>query len=130
VITLDTSAIIEILASSQSPVVEALRSARGERLIPAEILAEVTYMTEIRFGARYVRPFLDDLDGLTYSCDVHTDDRLPRIRELLDRYADLDLGFCDAAVIACAETNGGHVLTLDRRDFDVIAGEGRLTILP
>jgi hypothetical protein len=33
-------------------------------------------------------------------------------------------------VVACAEANGGRVLTLDRRDFDVIAGEGRITILP
>jgi predicted nucleic acid-binding protein len=33
-------------------------------------------------------------------------------------------------VIACAERNGGRVLTLDRRDFDVVAGEGVITVLP
>jgi uncharacterized protein len=46
------------------------------------------------------------------------------------RYPDLELGFTDAAVIACAERNGGKVLTFDRRDFDVVAREGRITILP
>jgi len=53
-----------------------------------------------------------------------------RIRELVLRYADLELGFTDSGVIACAERNGGKVLTFDRRDFEVVAREGRITILP
>jgi predicted nucleic acid-binding protein len=48
---------------------------------------------------------------------------------LLGRYADLRLGFADAAVVACAERNGGTVLTFDLRDFSVI-GEGRIRIAP
>jgi predicted nucleic acid-binding protein len=35
-------------------------------------------------------------------------------------HVDLPLGFADAAVIACAESKGGRVLTLDRRHFDVV----------
>jgi predicted nucleic acid-binding protein len=46
------------------------------------------------------------------------------------RYADLPLGFADASVIACAERHGGRVLTLDLRHFGVVAGEGRLTLIP
>ena len=53
-----------------------------------------------------------------------------RIRLLVRRYADLPLGFVDAAVIACAERRGGRVLTLDRRHFGVVGREGTLTLLP
>ena len=54
----------------------------------------------------------------------------PRIRELTTRYADLLLGFADAAVIGCAGRNGGRVFSLDRRDFDVVARDGDITVLP
>ena len=53
-----------------------------------------------------------------------------RVRHLVRRYADLPLGLVDAAVIACAERNGGRVLTLDLRHFGVVAREGALTLLP
>jgi uncharacterized protein len=52
------------------------------------------------------------------------------VRRLVQRYADLPLGFADASVIACAERNGGRVLSLDKRDFGVVAREGRITLLP
>ena len=52
------------------------------------------------------------------------------VRQLVARYADLSLGFVDAAVIACAERNGGRVLTFDLRDFGVVAAEGTITIVP
>jgi predicted nucleic acid-binding protein len=46
------------------------------------------------------------------------------------RYDTVRIGIADAAVIACAEANGGRLLTLHRRDFDVVAGEGRITVAP
>jgi predicted nucleic acid-binding protein len=46
------------------------------------------------------------------------------------RYADLRLGLTDAFVAVCAERNGGRVLTLDRRHFDVLSRELALTVLP
>jgi len=46
------------------------------------------------------------------------------------RYADLPLGFSDAAVIACAERSGGSVLTFDRRDFEVVARDVPITVVP
>ena len=54
----------------------------------------------------------------------------PRVRALLRRYADLSLGYVDAAVIACAERSGGRVMTFDLRDFGVVAAEGTITIVP
>jgi predicted nucleic acid-binding protein len=56
---------------------------------------------------------------------------VPRIRRLVHRYADLPLGFGDAAAVACAERHGGRVLTMDRRHFLVVArGEKTITVLP
>jgi hypothetical protein len=70
-----------------------------------------------------------DLETGVYTLECGEQD-LPRTRELIRRYADLPLGFADAAVIACAERHGGRVLTLDLRDFGVVAREGRITLAP
>jgi len=44
-----------------------------------------------------------------------------RVTDLMDRYADLDLGFVDAAVVAIAERLGEpKIATLDRRHFTVV----------
>ena len=72
--------------------------------------------------------FLADVQTGAFRLDCGEDD-VARIRDLLGRYADLGLSYSDAAVIACAERNGGRVLTFDRRDFDVVAREGRITII-
>ncbi|MBI2236936.1 MAG: twitching motility protein PilT [Actinobacteria bacterium] len=48
-------------------------------------------------------------------------DDYPRIRELVDRYADLGVGFVDAAVLAIVERLGEPKLaTLDHRHFSVM----------
>jgi predicted nucleic acid-binding protein len=54
----------------------------------------------------------------------------PRIRELVGRHADVDLGFADASVVACAERNGGAVLSFDRRGFGIVAREGTISLRP
>lgn len=131
-ITLDSSAIFALLNRADPdhrPVRESLEDDPGPYLVPAGILAEVAYMVQRRLGVQVLDGFLGDLEsgGFSFDCDEQA---LPRIRELIIRYEDLRLGFADATVIACAERHGGRVLTLDRRDFDVVAGEGRITILP
>lgn len=72
---------------------------------------------------------LADLEAGAYSLDCGEDD-LPRIRSLASRYESLPLGYAAAAVIACAERCGGRVLTLDLRDFGVVAREGAVDVLP
>ena len=86
-------------------------------------------MLEARVGRSAVHVVLEDLDSgaLTLDCG---DSDMPRIRHLVRRYADLELSLPDAAVIACAERNGGRVLTLDLRDFGVVAREGTIRLLP
>lgn len=73
--------------------------------------------------------FIRDLALGKFSLDCGVED-LDRVLALVSRYADLPLGFADAAVIACAERNGGLVASLDYRHFGVVAGEGTIQILP
>jgi uncharacterized protein len=132
VITLDTSALLA-LANRRDPDHERSKSAlvhdRGPYLVPAGILGDVTYMLEQRLGVRTLELFLNDLQSGAYALDCGADD-FGRIRQLVHEYADLPLGFADAAVVACAERSGGRVLTLDLRDFGVVGRAGSITILP
>jgi uncharacterized protein len=132
VITLDTSGILALLDRKDpehDAAVEALDADPGPYLVPAETLGEVGYFVESQFGTGVLDAFLADLAGgqFTLECGV---DRLSRVRQLVTRYDDLPLGLVDSAVIACAEDNGGRVLTLDRRHFGVVAREGFIRIVP
>jgi uncharacterized protein len=98
-------------------------------LVPAVVLGEVGHIAGRRYGSRAVDAFLADLESGALHLDCGERD-VGRARELMTRYADLDLGVTDAFVAACAERNGGRVLTLDRRQFDVLARELALTVLP
>lgn len=131
-ITLDTSALFALLDrrdSDHDAVAASLRADPGPFVVPVGILAEVAYLVEGRLGAIAMDALLVDLESGAYSLDCGDDD-LPRVRELATRYADLPLGYADAAVVACAERNGGRVLTLDARHFGVVAAEGTITVLP
>jgi hypothetical protein len=132
VITLDTSGLIALLDRRDPDHGAAVASLREEAwpfVVPAAVLGEVGYFIEARFGQQVLDRFLADLEEATYALDCGDRD-LQRVRELVARYADLPLGLVDAAVIACAERNGGRVLTLDQRDFGVVARDVPLTLLP
>jgi predicted nucleic acid-binding protein len=131
-ITLDTSAIIALLDRHDRDhhvVTSILRAEAAPYLIPAPVLGEVGYFIESRLGHRVLAAFLDDLSSGAFTLDCGEDD-LGRVAELTSRYADLPLGLVDAAVIACAERNLHRTLTLDQRDFGVVAREVPLTLLP
>lgn len=131
-ITLDTSGLFALLNGADpdhAAVADVLGSDPGPYLVPAAILAEVAYLVEHRLGTHVLDAFLDDLTARAFALECGEQD-LPRVRELVRRYADLPLGFADAAVIACAERSGGLVLTLDVRDFGVVAREGTIRLLP
>lgn len=131
-ITLDTSGVLALLNRGDryyEQVQAAFLADRGPYLLSAGILGEVAYMIETTLGRTLLDLFLADLESDAYQVAYHNAD-WSRIRTLVARYADLPLGFADAAVIACAERHGGRGLTLDRRHFGVVAREGSITIAP
>lgn len=108
--------------------VEAFTELGRPAVVPVGILSETAYMLEARAPGSMDRLLASVVDGsLLLDCG---DTDPPRVRELMARYADLPLGFADASVIVCAERYGGLVLTLDRRDFGVVARELPITLLP
>lgn len=131
-ITLDTSGALALL-NRRDPDHQRARAAElgdpGPYFVPADILAELACLIEHRLGIAVLDTFLADLESgaLTLECGEAD---FPRTRELARRYADLPLGFADAAVVARAERRGGKVLTLDRRDFGIVAREGIISLLP
>ncbi len=131
-ITLDTSGILALLDDTDprhDDAVAVLVADRGPFIVPAGILAEIGYMIERLLGLEVVDAFLGDLESGAFILDCGESD-LGRVRELVSRFASLPLGTADASVIACAERNGGRVLTLDMRDFGVVARDVPLALLP
>jgi len=84
-------------------------------------------MIESRLGTNALLAFVGDLDA-GYAVH-HSSEGWARVAQLIKRYADLPLGFSDAAVVECAERHGGRVMTLDGH-FAVVAGENRISIVP
>ncbi len=130
-ITLDTSALFALL-NRADPDHERVKGVfladSGPYLVPAGILAEIAFLAEKRLGPRALEAFLEDLETGALSLECHEED-LPRVRALVNRYADLPLGLADAAVIAVAERYGGRVLSLDKH-FHVVARERAIRVLP
>jgi uncharacterized protein len=124
-IILDTSALIASLNrndANHSHAADVIRRVEGPLVVPALIMAEVAYLVEQRLGQHVLAGFLDDVLRQAYLVEFQEPDFL-RIRQLIQRYADLPLGFADASVIACAERRRGPVLTFDFRHFSVVARE-------
>ncbi|MGH7755816.1 MAG: type II toxin-antitoxin system VapC family toxin [Vulcanimicrobiaceae bacterium] len=131
-ITLDTSAVFAI-ANRRDPdherVRRVLEADPGPYVVPAGALAEMTFLIEDRLGWKALDAFLADLAEGALCFDCGNDD-FARVRELAERYRDLPLGAADASVIACGERLGRRVLTLDRRDFEVVARDVKLHLEP
>lgn len=131
VITLDTSAVLALVNArdpNHSAAAVAVSSASAECVLPMSILSEVGYMIERWMSQTHLTRFLDRI--VTGAVNVRCgEDDFSRIGELVTRYSSLPLGFSDAAVVACAEHTGGQVLSFDRRDFDVVARGGTITLV-
>jgi predicted nucleic acid-binding protein len=87
-------------------------------VVPAPVVVELDWLVGTRLGTAPFGEFLADVEdgGITVVDLVRSD--YARVRELLGRYADLKLGFVDAAVVAVVERMGERKLaTLDHRHF-------------
>ncbi len=88
--------------------------------MPAPVLTEVEWLCSRRSRNEF-SSILDQLDSgaLVVEDLVHEDYR--RVAVLLDTYADLRVGFVDAAVLAVVERlREPKLATLDRRHFTVM----------
>ena len=90
-------------------------------VIPAPVLVEVDYWIHTRLHPGVLVALLDDIAAGAYGVVDLVASDYRRVREVCDRYADSDIGFVDAAVIAVVERlNEPKVATLDRRHFGTV----------
>jgi uncharacterized protein len=100
-------------------------------VVPAMVVAEVTYLVGRRLGSHIESRFLAGLSQLSVQAPFSED--WDRIAELVEHYANLPLGGTDASVVALAERlNTDLVLTLDQRHFANLRPRhcARLRLLP
>jgi predicted nucleic acid-binding protein len=95
-----------------------IEGAEEALVLPAPVLPEVDYLVRSRMGPGPMLALLDDIEAGAYTVEDVAPPDHARIRFLVDRYADLDIGFVDAAVLAIVERLGEpKLVTLDRRHF-------------
>lgn len=100
-------------------------------ILPSPVIPEVDHLLGQRLGARSREVFYSGIiDGYYLVADVPRD-AYTRVAELNRQYADLQLGFVDAAVVAIAEGLGlRRIATTDRRHFEPVARALKLELLP
>jgi predicted nucleic acid-binding protein len=106
-----------------------IESADEQLVIPAPVLVEVDYWIHQRLHPGVLVALLADIESGAYAVvDLEGPD-YARVRELCDRYADADIGFVDAAVLAIVERlNEPKLATLDRRHFSLLRPRHRAAI--
>ncbi|RDI46766.1 type II toxin-antitoxin system VapC family toxin [Nocardia mexicana] len=110
-----------------------LHLANRPMLVPTPVLGEVGYLLGNLAGPRTEAALLRSLAAGDFTALDPIGEDYRRTAELVEKYADLPLGTCDAIVIAVAERLGiTEVATLDHRHFTVVRPRHvqALTLLP
>jgi hypothetical protein len=98
-----------------------LGGVREPRVVPAPVLVEMDYMVSRELGAGAFPTLLDEVRAGAFEIEDLTAIDYERIAELLRTYADLRVGFVDAAVLAVVERlREPKLATLDHRHFPVM----------
>jgi predicted nucleic acid-binding protein len=108
---------------------ELIEVSNERRVIPAPVLVEVDYWIAQRLQPGVLVALLDDISSGAYEVEDLTAADYRRVGELCDRYADSDIGFVDAAVMAVVERlDESRLATLDHRHFALIRPRHREAI--
>lgn len=100
-------------------------------ILPAPVIPEVDHLLGVRLGPASRATFYRGITGGNYLAVDLPQPGYLRVVELNTRFAELDLGFVDASVVAIAESLGlRRIATTDRRHFDPLAKVLELELLP
>lgn len=90
------------------------------------VMTETCHLLVTRLGERSVRAFVDSANRRAFEIFDLSRDHLPRIAELMLRYAKLPMDLSDASLVILAEHLGtGRILSTDRRDFGAYRWKNR-----
>lgn len=128
---------IVALAEAEEPrrdaTLEILQAEPGALVIPAPVTAEVDYLLGERFGRPARTAFLRDLAAGRYAVACLEGEDYSRIEDLDTRYADLELGLADCAIVVIASRYATkRIVSFDERHFRAVSplDGGAFTILP
>ena len=106
----------------REPVRAVLEAEAGPLVIPAPVTAEVDYMLGVRHGAVARRRFIADLAAGRFTVASLERADYQTVIDLETRYADLDLGLADCALVVLADRyQTDRILSFDERHFRAVA---------
>lgn len=135
-ILLDTSGVLSALDESQRHHQECARllgKAEAPLLLSPFVLAELDYLLMRHVGHGAQAALLDEVVRGAYRLEPFDATDLSRAKEVIEKYADLEIGLADASIVVLAERHGAsEVLTLDERHFRAmrIDKRKRFKVLP
>ena len=107
------------------------RAEAGSLIVPAPVIPEVDHILGRRLGTAAQIVFYRGLTSGAYFVVDLPPAGYRRVQELNERFANLSLGFVDAAVVVISETlDLPRIATSDRRHFAPLATAFALELLP
>lgn len=121
---LDTSFLFALTDQSDrnhQRVLMVAQTTNDKLVLPVVVLPEICYLIASRLGHQAMRYFVTSMTPDVVQLEAMTIEDLVRVQKILEQYADNQLDFTDAAIIATSERLSiTRVYTLDRRDFSII----------
>jgi predicted nucleic acid-binding protein len=104
---------------------------QGTLIVPAPVIPEVDHLLGSRLGKAAQLALYEGLSRGHYFVADLPKEKYQRVEELNRQFANLSLGFVDAAIVAISEFLGlNRIATTDRRDFGPLASALALELLP
>ncbi len=135
-LVVDTGPLVA-LADANEPrreaILEAVRDEPGSLVVPAPATAEVDYLLGRRFGDAARRAFVADLAAGRFTVACLEREDYATVLDLEARYADLELGLVDCALIVLAQRHRTtRILSFDERHLRAVVplDGGAFTLLP
>jgi uncharacterized protein len=111
--------------------VDLVRAETGALMLPAPVVPEVDHLLGVRLGRAARRLFYRGLAEASFVLVELAQERVARVAQIDEQFAELDLGFVDSAIVAVAESSGiPRIATADRRHFEPLARVFGLELLP
>ena len=128
-ILLDTSGLLSALDESQRyhhECANLLGEASPPLLLSPFVLAELDYLLIRHIGRRAQVALLEEVARGAYQLEPFGAADVARAKEVVEQYADLEIGLADASIVVLAERHAvTEVLTLDQRHFRAMRIERR-----
>ena len=128
-ILLDTSGLLSALDESQRyhhECADLLGKASPPLLLSPFVLAELDYLLMRHIGQRAQAALLEEVARGAYQLELFGAADVARAKEVVEKYADLEIGLADASIVVLAERHAvTEVLTLDQRHFRAMRIERR-----